>query len=247
MIFTIIGVLGLIFVIIGLLQRKEKKEDIFFLLGGILLIIYSIYSKNTIFIILQAAFIIATVWELIKIGKKKQIMKRTIITKDFILRPFKRGDEISLAKNINNKKIVKNTSRPIPYPYTEKDGKLWIEKNLKEDKKKKPEMINFVIDIDGEAAGSIGFENIEEHKAELGYWLAEKYWNRGIMTKAMKLVTRFGFEKLGFKRLYGYIFLFNKSSKKMIEKAGFKLEGILRKHTKKGNKLLDSYLFAKIK
>ncbi len=70
MIFTIIGILGLIFVIFGLLQRKEIKEDIFFLIGGVFLIVYSIYLRNTIFIILQAAFILATVWEIIKIRKK---------------------------------------------------------------------------------------------------------------------------------------------------------------------------------
>lgn len=71
MIFTISGILGLVFVIIGLLQRKEFKEDVFFLIGGIFLIIYSIHLKNVIFILLQAAFILATIWELIKIKKHK--------------------------------------------------------------------------------------------------------------------------------------------------------------------------------
>lgn len=70
MIFNVIGVLGLIFVIFGLLQRKEIKEDIFFLIGGVFLIVYSIYLRNAIFIILQAAFILATIWEIIKIRKK---------------------------------------------------------------------------------------------------------------------------------------------------------------------------------
>lgn len=72
MIFTIIGVLGLVFVVLGLLQRKEIKEDIFFLIGGIFLLVYSIYLKNVIFIILQSAFILATIWEIIKIKKEKK-------------------------------------------------------------------------------------------------------------------------------------------------------------------------------
>lgn len=71
MIFIIFGIIGLIFVIIGLLQRKEKIEDIFFLIGGIFLLAYSIHLKNVIFIILQSAFILATIWELIKIKKGK--------------------------------------------------------------------------------------------------------------------------------------------------------------------------------
>ena len=71
MIFTISVILGLVFVIIGLLQRKEFKEDVFFLIGGIFLIIYSIYLKNVIFILLQAAFILATIWELIKSKRHK--------------------------------------------------------------------------------------------------------------------------------------------------------------------------------
>ncbi|HUT96203.1 MAG TPA: hypothetical protein VMW82_01375 [Candidatus Paceibacterota bacterium] len=70
MIFTIIGILGLIFIIIGvLLQKNRKIENIFFLIGGILMLVYSIYLENTIFIILQAIFSLSAIWELIKINK----------------------------------------------------------------------------------------------------------------------------------------------------------------------------------
>ena len=164
----------------------------------------------------------------------------------FILRPYKKGDEKSLALNINNKKIYRNTLH-IPYPYTLKDAKKWIDDNLKEAKNKEPKSINFAIDIKGEVAGGIGFDNIQEHKAEIGYWLGEKYWSQGIMTQAVKLITKFGFEKLKLKRTYGFVFLWNKPSARVLEKNGFKLEGILRKNVKKDNKLLDSYIFAKIK
>jgi RimJ/RimL family protein N-acetyltransferase len=171
---------------------------------------------------------------------------KIIKSKYFLLRPFKKGDEESLAKNINNKKIYQNTLS-IPYPYTLKNAKDWINKNLKEIKKRKPTMINFVVDIQGEVIGSIGFGKIENHKAHLGYWLAEKYWNQGIMTEAVKLITKFGFEKLKLKRIEAFVFTFNKASKRVLEKAGYKLEGILRKNSKKGNKFFDDYLFAKIR
>ena len=164
----------------------------------------------------------------------------------FILRPFKKGDESSLRENINNKKIYRNTVN-IPYPYTLKDAKDWIARNLKETRRKKPGMINFVIDINGKVAGSIGFHKIEDHKAELGYWLAEKYWGQGIMTQAVKLATEFGFKKLKLKRIYARVFSFNKASKRVLEKAGYKFEGILRKNTKKDNRFIDDCLFAKIK
>jgi len=67
------------------------------------------------------------------------------------------------------------------------------------------------------------------------------------MTQAVKLVTKFGFEKLKLRRIYAYIFSFNKASMRVLEKNGYKLEGILKKDTKKDNKFLDCYLFAKVK
>jgi len=169
-----------------------------------------------------------------------------IKAKKFILRLYRKGDEKSLAKNINNKKIYRNTLH-IPYPYTLKDAKEWVAKNLREAKKKDPAKISFVIDIRGEVAGSVGFSKIEGYRAEIGYWLAEKYWSKGIMTEAVKSATKFGFEKLKLKRIYAYVFPFNKPSMRVLKKAGFKFEGILRKEIKKDNKFLDGYLFAKIR
>lgn len=171
---------------------------------------------------------------------------KTIKSKKFILRPYKKGDEKSLALNINNKKIYRNTLH-IPHPYTLKDAKKWISENLKQAKNKKFRDINFVIDINGEVAGGIGFHNIKEHKAEIGYWLGEKYWGQGIMTKAVKLAIKFGFEKLKLKRIYAFVFLWNKPSVRVLEKNSFKPEGVLKKNVKKDGKLLDDYLYAKIK
>lgn len=170
----------------------------------------------------------------------------TIKSKNFILRPFRKSDAKTLSKNINNKKIYRNTSH-IPYPYTLKDANEWLEKTIKENRKKKPAKINFAIDINGEVVGSVGFVKIEGHKTELGYWLAEKYWGKGIMTKATKLLTAFGFNKIGLKRIYARVYSFNKASQRVLEKAGYKLEGILRKDIKKDSKFIDTYLFAKVK
>ncbi len=174
-------------------------------------------------------------------------MKIPVIeSKQFILRPFKQKDAQSLKKYINNEKIYKNTLH-IPYPYTIKDARKWLKKVLKQRKKKNPNQINFAIDMDSQVVGSIGLKEIEGHKAELGYWLAEKHWGKGIMTEAVKIVTNFGFDKLGLRRIYAYVFTFNKGSIRVLEKAGYKQEGILKKHVKKEDKFMDDYLFAKVK
>jgi RimJ/RimL family protein N-acetyltransferase len=163
----------------------------------------------------------------------------------FILRSFKKGDARAIAKNVNNKKIYRNTLH-IPYPYTLKDANNWLAKILKEAKKKKPSKVNFAIDINGEAIGSISLEKIEGHKSEIGYWLAEKFWGRGIMTEAVKMVTKFGFNRLRLKRIYANVFPFNKTSMQILRRNGYRLEGIIRKNTKKDNKFLDDHLFAKV-
>jgi len=171
----------------------------------------------------------------------------TIIkSKHFILRPFRRRDEESLVENINNKKIYRNTLR-IPYPYKLKDARWWINHNLKLNKNKKKHEINFAIEINGEVIGGIGLDKIYGHCAEIGYWLGEKYWGRGIMTEAVKLVTKYGFEKLGLRRIYAFTFLFNKASAAVLKNTGYKYEGRLRKHVKKGDKFMDDLLFAKVR
>lgn len=171
----------------------------------------------------------------------------TIKTKQFTLRPFKKGDETSLVKNLNNKKVSRNLL-VVPYPYTIKDAKEWIFKNLKEMKKKEPGMASFVIDIRGEVAGAIGFHGIEKgHRSEIGYWLAEAHWGNGIMPQALKITTALGFRKWKLKRIYAYVFTRNKQSARVLEKAGFKFEGTLEKNSKKKNEFIDDYIFAKIK
>jgi RimJ/RimL family protein N-acetyltransferase len=168
-----------------------------------------------------------------------------IKSKNFILRPFRRGDEASLIKHINDKFIAKNTLH-IPYPYTLKDAKKWINHNLELSKKRNKQEINFAIEVNGEVVGGIGLGYIDNCSAEIGYWLGRRYWGQGIMTEAVKLVTKYAFEKLGLKRVYAYVFWGNKQSVRVLEKNGFKLEGKLKKYAKKGNKFLDALLFAKV-
>ncbi len=164
----------------------------------------------------------------------------------FILRPFRKGDENSLIEHINNKKIARNTLE-IPYPYGQKDARFWIDHNLKLARRKNRDEINFAVDIGGKVVGGIGLNKIDGHKAEIGCWLGEKYWSRGIMTEAIKMVTRYAFDQLKLKRVYACVFPFNKASRRVMEKAGYKYEGRLRKHVLKNGRAMDDLLFAKVK
>ncbi len=174
-------------------------------------------------------------------------MKTTIKGKNFILRPLKRSDAKSLSENAHNRTIYKNTLR-IPYPYTLEEAKKWIEKNIREERKKEPKMVNFAIDIDGEVAGMVGFSGIEKkHKAEAGYWIGEKYWGQGIMSEAIRIADEFAFKQLGLVKITAQVFDGNKASCRVLEKNGYKLEGKLEKHVKKDGKLIDAFVFGRIR
>ena len=169
-----------------------------------------------------------------------------IKTKHFTLRPYRMSDAESLAKNINDKTIARNTLT-IPFPYTISDARGFLKMIMKKTRSKKPTTQVFAIEIDGEIAGAIGIHHIHVHKAEIGYWLARKYWGKGIMTRVVKEIVKYCFGNLGLSRIYAGTFPFNKASARVLEKNGFKFEGILRKNLKKGDKLIDEYLFARVK
>lgn len=173
-------------------------------------------------------------------------MKYVIKSKRFILRPFKKSDEKPLLKNISNRAIYRYTLR-IPYPYTMKAAREWISSSLKSQRKKNRDAYRFAIDINKEVVGVVALENIQKHKAEIGYWLAKKHWNKGIMTEAAGLVAKFGFDKLKLARIYAPIFSRNKRSARVLEKNSFRLEGLLRKDICKDGKFSDVRLYAKTK
>ncbi|MBI4143329.1 GNAT family N-acetyltransferase [Candidatus Woesearchaeota archaeon] len=167
-----------------------------------------------------------------------------IKSKLFTIRPYKKGDEDSLARNINHIEIYNRTCR-IPYPYTRKHAIEYI-KNARLSRKKHKEL-SFAIEMNGEVVGGIGLRDIKTHRAEIGYWLGKKYWNNGIMGQALRMVTNFGFRKLKLRRIYAIVFTKNKPSARVLEKNGYRLEGLMKKYTLKDEKLIDVLLYAKVK
>lgn len=169
-----------------------------------------------------------------------------IKSKNFILRPWIMSDKYSLAKHLNNKKVTNNLA-VVPYPYNLKDARKWLTKTVRESKSKKVNNIHFAIEINDEAVGSIGLHKIHDRKAEVGYWLAEKYWGQGIMSESLKIITKYGFDKLKLVRIFAHVYCYNPASKRVLEKAGFDVEGLLKKDAYKNGKNIDHWLLAKVK
>jgi [ribosomal protein S5]-alanine N-acetyltransferase len=161
---------------------------------------------------------------------------------DFTLRNWTTKDLGSLIKNANNFKIAKNMSNAFPYPYTEKFGRRYINRAITT----KPTSI-FAISIENEAVGSIGVypqTDIHCRNAEMGYWLAEEYWGKGIMPEAIRQMVDYSFMNLDIDRIFARPYGTNIASQRVLEKAGFILEARLEKTILKNGEYLDELYYA---
>lgn len=150
----------------------------------------------------------------------------------------------SVAKYANNEKIAGRLKDSFPYPYTDKDAE-WFVKDCME-KEGKSQFSRAVV-VDGEAVGSITFvfgEDVFCRTAELGYWLGESFWRKGIMTEAVSKMCEEVFRKYKLVRIQAEPFSTNLASRGLLEKVGFELEGIRRKSIFKNGCIQDSYLYS---
>jgi len=156
------------------------------------------------------------------------------------------SDKPQYLEYFKDKEIYDNTSR-IPYPYTEQHADEWIALNLEWEKKG---LTHFAIRNDkGLIMGGGGFLDLEpgkSFKAEIGYWLAKKFWDQGIMTAVVARLCKMGFDEFGLKRISALTFSHNKASQKVLEKNEFEYEGTLRNFWIKDGKLIDARAYAKI-
>ena len=156
------------------------------------------------------------------------------------------ADKPAYLEHLKEKQIYDQTLN-IPYPYTEADADWWIN-HVAKTTLQQGRSVNWAIRRDdGFLIGGIGYHDFKlgkSHKAELGYWLAKPYWGQGIMTEAVKKIAAFGFEELSLVRITANVFHFNMGSARVLEKAGFQLEGVLCKHYKKDGKIFDGRLYA---
>jgi len=158
------------------------------------------------------------------------------------VRSWRPSDADSIARHANNFKIWINLRDAFPHPYARRDARQFIQTVLQ----RQPET-NFVIVVDGEAAGGVGYmlhADVERVSAEIGYWLAEPFWGRGIVTEALSAVTRHAIEAHGLTRVYAVPFAWNAASCRVLEKAGYVLEARLRHSAIKNGQLIDQMQYA---
>lgn len=160
------------------------------------------------------------------------------------IRKWELSDAKDLAAALSNTKIQDNLRDGLPYPYTEQDGIDYISAMLSADEN---DTFAFAITIEGKVIGSIGVfrqGNIHRQTAELGYYIAEEYWGKGIMTEAIKQICKYVFDKSDIIRIYAEPFAYNLASCRVLEKAGFQYEGTLRKNAVKNGKIIDMKMYS---
>jgi len=162
----------------------------------------------------------------------------------FSLEPWKVTDIPDVLKYANNKNIAGNLRDGFPYPYTYEDAKCYVNDCIT---KGDINQLCRAIVVNGEAVGSIGIfvrDDIYCKSAELGYWLGEPYWGKGIMTKAVQQLCKEAFMRFDLVRIFAEPFAHNAGSRHVLEKAGFRLEGVLKKSVFKHGNIYDSCIYA---
>ena len=161
------------------------------------------------------------------------------------VRSFHPNDAEALARNANNRNVSRNMRDTFPYPYELSNAHEWIEFATTQS----PET-NFAIANDTDLIGGIGItlqSDVNRRSAEIGYWLGEPHWGQGIATAALKATTDWAFSEFDLVRLYGEVFEWNPASGRVLEKAGYELEGRLRKSIVKDGQVIDALLYAMVR
>ncbi len=160
------------------------------------------------------------------------------------LRPLTKQDAPVMANLANNIEIWKNVRDYFPHPYQLSDAETYISK-IAENQNNHV----FAIEFDNQFVGITGFfgqADVYRHSAEIGYWIGQPYWGKGIGTSAISQLCDIAFNQVGVRRLYAGVFGYNIGSCRLLEKAGFSLEGIGKLAILKNDTLHDEYRYSKI-
>ncbi|MFL5765692.1 MAG: GNAT family N-acetyltransferase [Bacteroidia bacterium] len=160
----------------------------------------------------------------------------------FTLRPWNIDDLDSLVRYANNPKIASRLTDAFPYPYTAENGRAFIEMATRNS----PVNV-FCIDINGEACGGIGLhaqQDVHRKNMEMGYWLAEPFWGKGIITNAISQTVDYGFKTFDIARIFARPYGSNLASQRVLEKAGFTLDARLEKTLFKNGVFEDEVIYA---
>ena len=160
------------------------------------------------------------------------------------VRPWQKTDAASLVYHANNLNVAKHLRDRFPHPYTKNDAKFFLKHATAAQ-----DPTNLAIEVDGDAVGAVGYvpgTDIERFSAEIGYWLGEELWGRGIASEALGLVTEHAFTTMNFLRLFALPFADNPASARVLEKAGYEREALLRSSSVKFGEVKDQILYARI-
>jgi RimJ/RimL family protein N-acetyltransferase len=158
------------------------------------------------------------------------------------IRPWAEADAAALQRHANNRRVSIHLRDRFPFPYEMEQARAFLGWIAKQDS---PTV--WAIEVGGEAVGGIGIEpetDVERVSAEIGYWLGESFWGRGIATAALTAVTAEAFKRFEFTRLYALPFADHAASVRVLEKAGYVREGHLRQSAIKDGRIRDQLLFA---
>lgn len=161
------------------------------------------------------------------------------------VRDWRVEDAHALSRHANNRKIWANVRDRFPSPYTVEEAEQWVRHCTRA-----LPATDFAIEVEGEVVGGIGLvlqSDVERISAELGFWLGESVWGRGVMTEAVSAFVPWAFERFSLARIYAHVFEFNLASARVLEKAGFEQEARLRKAVIKEGRVIDEYLFARVR
>ena len=166
---------------------------------------------------------------------------------EIVLRKWQMSDAGCIVKYANNAKIAENLRNVFPHPYTVADAQNYI--NFCVGSNESRHYMRAIV-FQGEAVGAVGCviqEDVHCKSGEIGYWLGEPFWGRGIMTASVKLLCEWVFQNSDLIRLFAQPFGNNSGSMKVLEKAGFQMEGILKSSIYKNGNIFDSRIYARVK
>lgn len=158
------------------------------------------------------------------------------------------SDQPSLLVHLNQTDVIHRHTMTIPYPYTEADARQYLSDVQRHTVERDHRQSWAIRDASEELIGAIGFMHLRPgHRAEIGYWLAQPFWGRGIATRAVAELCAFGFAEHGLLRVYAHVFEMNPASARVLEKAGFVLEGRRPKHVFRDGVAFDDLLYGRLR
>jgi RimJ/RimL family protein N-acetyltransferase len=168
-----------------------------------------------------------------------------LVRQTSIVRDWRLDDAPLLARHADNRRVWANLRDRFPSPYTIEDAEHWVRHAMRA-----LPATDFAIDVDGQAVGGIGLvlrDDVDRVSAELGFWLGEAFWGRGIMTDAVSVFVPWAFGRFHLTRIFAQVFAFNHASARVLEKSGFVLEATLRQSAIKDGRITDQWQYARTK